>query len=165
MNQAINFFWTILCFIPVIAVWVRSYSGFYLWIVIGISAISLLIPTKWLQLSADPHFYQSLGVRFIRRFVQNGDYAKRHLRSQQRQYKAITTKTRATAYLGTVKMYERYHLYCFTFFLITTFYAVETYQHTLAVVVVISNIIYNILTILLQQYNRARITQLNKRVL
>ena len=73
MGQVINAFWTLLCFSPVAAIWLRYGSQNQLWVIIGLSLAALAIPSRWLQLSKDPAFYQQLGVRFIRKFVQNGD--------------------------------------------------------------------------------------------
>jgi hypothetical protein len=161
MNQAINFFWTILCFIPVIAFW-RGADIFWLYIFIGISVVSLLLPAKLLQLSRNPKFYESLGVKFIRKLVQSGDYANRLIRRKNPQYKLIKNKANVAQYMRTIIMYERYHFLCFIFFLLTTIYALIHLRYVFVMLIIISNIIYNVCPILLQQYNRARVLKLSK---
>jgi hypothetical protein len=162
MNQAINFFWTILCFIPVIGFWMAANSMQLLYILILLSFLSLLIPAKVLQLSRNPKFYEVLGVKFIRKLVQNGEYANRFIRKNNPQYKLIKDKAHAAAYMRTTIIYERYHFLCFTFFLLSAIYAIITMHYAFFSIIMFANIIYNISPILLQQYNRARVLKLNK---
>lgn len=98
-----------------------------------------------------------MGVKFIRKFVQNGQYVSRHLRKGNPDYKVIKNKATALQYQNTIVMYERFHLICFIFFVFTAAYALLGSQFTLAIIVLSANIIYNIYPILLQQYNRARL--------
>lgn len=163
MNQAVNFFWTILCFIPVIGFWLTADMALC-YIFIGVSIVSLLLPAKLLQLSNQPKFYEKLGIKLIRKFVQNGDYINAFLKKRHPQHKTIRGKAGATGYMNTVIMYERYHFLCFVFFLLTDFYAVKTAHYNLAFAIFLANIIYNICPILLQQYNRARVINLTNRI-
>lgn len=162
MNQAINFFWTIICFIPVIGFWMAANSTQLLYVLILLSFLSLLIPAKVLQLSRNPKFYEALGVKFVRKLVQNGEYANRFIRKSNPQYKLIKEKDQAAAYMRTIMMYERYHFLCFTFYMLSAIYAIITMHYAIFVVIMIANIIYNISPILLQQYNRARVLKINK---
>jgi hypothetical protein len=161
MNQAINFFWTIICFIPVIAFWMDA-DTFWLHIFIGISVVSLLLPAKLLQLSSNPKFYEGLGVKFIRKLVQGGDYANRLIKRKNPQYKLIKDKAHAAQYMRTIIMYERYHFMCFIFFLLTAIYALIYLRYGFFALIIIANIIYNVCPILLQQYNRARVLKFSK---
>jgi hypothetical protein len=148
MNQAVNFFWTILCFIPVIAYWFAANSLLWCFIFIGISVVSQFLPVSQMQLSRNPRFYENFGVKFVRKFVQN--------------YRIIKSKANAVQYMKTIMMYERYHFICFVFLSLTAIYALITSHYTLSVLILIANIIYNIYPILLQQYNRARVSKLMK---
>jgi hypothetical protein len=161
MNQAVNFFWTILCFIPVIGFWLTA-DMFTCYIFIGISIASLLLPAKLLQLSNQPKFYEKLGIKLIRKFVQNGEYINAFLKKRNPQYKTIHGKAGATSYMNTVIMYERYHFLCFVFFLLTGMFAIISARYTVAAFIFLANIIYNICPILLQQYNVVRIQKINK---
>jgi hypothetical protein len=161
MNQAINFFWTIICFIPVIAFWMDA-DTFWLYIFIGVSVVSLLLPAKLLQLSNDPKFYEGLGVKFIRKLVQGGDYANKLIRRKDPQYKLIKNKASVAQYMRTIIMYERYHFLCFIFFLLTAAYALIHLHYGFFMLIILANIIYNVCPILLQQYNRARVLKLSK---
>src|ERR1700743_2022404 len=109
MGQLINAFWTLLCFAPVVAYWYRAGSLIDLWLLLGLSLTGLVIPARWLQLSQQPAFYEKLGVKCIRRFVQDGDNFKCR--------KVIHNLESARRYQSTVRMYERFHLLCLIFFL------------------------------------------------
>jgi hypothetical protein len=162
MNQAVNFFWTILSFIPVMGFWLGEGITTWFYIFGGISIISLFLPELILQLSDNPKFYEGIGVRFIRKFVQDGDLVKRFIKKGKPQSNIIKNKTNALSYGSTIVMYERYHFLCFVFFLLTTFYAVYTAKYPLSLIIIMANIIYNICPIMLQQYNRARLLKLRK---
>ncbi|MGF7079935.1 hypothetical protein [Mucilaginibacter sp. UYCu711] len=148
MNQAVNFFWTILCFIPVIGFWLTA-DLFTCYVFIGVSAASLLLPAKLLQLSNQHKFYEKLGIKLIRKFVQNGEYINAFLKKRNPQYKIIRGKLGATGYMKTVIMYERYHFLCFIFFLLTDILAVISGRYSWAVFIFLANIVYNVCPILL----------------
>jgi hypothetical protein len=160
MNHAVNFFWTILGFTPVIGFWVAANSMRLCYIFIGISIVSLLLPARYLQLSNNPKFYVGLGVKLIRKFVQNGDVINKSIRKNNPQHTVIKGRTNALKYMHTVVMYERYHYMCFIFFLLTIVYAIIKAQYAFTLIIIIANIIYNICPLLLQQYNRARLAKL-----
>jgi hypothetical protein len=165
MNQIINFFWTIVCFAAVVVYWISAglSSGFYVFIAISfIPAILSQKTLNKLQLSKNTRFYERLGVRVIRRFVQHGDIANRISRKNKPGYQVITQKSNPAAYLKTIAMYERFHLMCLLFFLFTTVAALLDGRFIIAIMVMISNIIYNFYPILLQQFNRIRILRLTK---
>jgi hypothetical protein len=95
MNQLVNFFWTILCFIPVICFWLNADLS-VLYIFIAISILSLLLPARLLQLSNRPRFYERLGIKLVRKFVQNGEYINLLVRKFKPGHKIISNKTQAT---------------------------------------------------------------------
>jgi len=162
MNQAVNFFWSILCFFPVVWFWLDA-DILMCYIFIGISVLSLLIPARILQISYQPKFYQTLFIKQIRKFVQNGDLVNGLIRRSKPTHRTIKAKADASRYLSTVVMYERFHFLCLIFFLLTTIYALTQAKFWLSFAVIIANVIYNICPILLQQYNRARVLKLTKK--
>jgi hypothetical protein len=162
MNQAINFFWTILCFIPVIIFWILTNPAPYCYIFLLISILFQLVPLKVLQLSNNPAFYERLGVKFIRKFVQNGQYINSYIRHSNPGYKVVKHRKSASKYIKTAVMYERYHLICFVCFLLTAAYALALNSIWFFLLISLANVIYNISPILLQQYNKARINRMLK---
>ncbi|MEO3403603.1 hypothetical protein AAFN85_06850 [Mucilaginibacter sp. CAU 1740] len=116
------------------------------------------------QLSRSTAFYERLGVRFIRKFVQHGDIANSISRKNKPGYQVIAQKNDPAAYLKTTNMYERFHMMCLLFFLFTTAAAFVDRKFIMAAAITISNVIYNFYPVLLQQYNRIRIMRLTKTI-
>jgi hypothetical protein len=143
MNQAINFFWTILCMAPVVGFWVAIDNVLWCSIFVVISLLSLVIPAPLLQLSNDPKFYKSTGVKLIRKFVQNGELINRYIRKNNSQYNLIKGRQNAAKYMQTVVMYERYHFLCLVFFMLTAGFAVVQRYYGFAMLMSVANIIYN----------------------
>ncbi|HTQ28290.1 MAG TPA: hypothetical protein VMI35_09185 [Puia sp.] len=161
-NQSINSFWTACCFLPVGWFWFYNGPDRRLYWFIGVSLLVSVLPQKFLdlfQLSTQRKVYERLGVKIIRRLVQNGDWVKAGTRANSLQL--IQDTNGAKKYLNTLAMYERFHCCCFLFFLLTAVYAWYRDHTMLAIGIMVTNLLYNVSAILLQQYNRLRI----KRVL
>ena len=164
INQFVNFFWTILCFIPVLIYWFSNYT-YWLYIFILFSLIFALLPGsifRRFQLNNSTAFYERLGVRFIQKFVQNGTYVNRAIRKNNPEYKLIKDRTQARQYLNTINMYERYHMLCFIFFALTFIHAFISQRYIAAVLILVVNVIYNVCPILIQQYNKLRVMRIFK---
>jgi hypothetical protein len=165
LNQLINFVWTILCFAAVIAYWIDMYSGQWLYFFVAFSISCGFLPAGFfrsIQLSKNAAFYEKAGVRWIRKFVQNGDFVNKTSRNAGEKPNVIKNRTAIEKYLKTIDMYERYHFVCFVFFLLTSFHAAFHKAVLYSALISICNFLYNILPILLQQYNRIRILKLKK---
>ncbi len=163
-NQFINVFWSLFAFAPIIWFWkmvgINHWFIFFLAIAIACS----LIPRKLLEkvrISDDLVVYERFGVKFIRKFVQNGDWIKSLPSSASKPQ--IRNTLQAYNYLKTVAMYERFHWMCFAFFLNSAFYAFLCGYVLLGIWITVANIIYNVTSILLQQYNRLRLNGLIKK--
>lgn len=167
LNQFINFFWTILSFTPVLWFWIQDGINPYFYLFIVIALVVGILPEKLLNrlmLSSNRKFYEGLGVKFIRKFVQNGDAVKSMLNNRNRFI--INGVFQARQYLKTIAMYERFHWVCFTFFLLTAIRCFFNGRFNPGVAILATNILYNVSTILLQQYNKIRIkVLLNKRTI
>lgn len=160
MNQAINFFWTTICFGPVIICWCFAGSLTPCYWFLALSCACLFIPMRWLQLSYHPAFYSAIGIKLFRKFVQNGDYANRLARKKDPGYRVIKNKQGPESYIKTLAMYHAYHFACLVFFTLTIVYAIIHGQWLLATLTIIANTLYNVYPLLLQQYNRARIAKI-----
>ncbi|WP_221391941.1 hypothetical protein [Dyadobacter sp. NIV53] len=165
LNQLINVFWTATSFAVVIYYWERyiSEKGIHwpLYVIISLSVLVYLFPGRWFSaftLSNKRRTYERLGVRFILWFVQNGTFVARVRRN--RTEALISNRKSASTYLTTIAMQERYHYCCFVFFLLSTGSAFLIGKITLALLILLSNLVYNVCPILLQQYNRLRINLL-----
>jgi hypothetical protein len=162
MNQAINAFWTALAFIPIFAFWsgVSFVPWFYIFIAVATAA--LFIPARLIQLSNRARFYERLGVKTIRKLVQNGDLVNRFIRKKSPNYKVVKDRAAAVRYLRSVTMYERFHFFFFIYFLLVAGYAIARNKYQLGGIILVMNIIYNMCPMLLHQYNKLKISRLEK---
>ncbi|RYU96325.1 glycosyl-4,4'-diaponeurosporenoate acyltransferase CrtO family protein [Emticicia agri] len=165
-NQLINFFWTILAFVPVVYFCYQYLPLRLLYVFGGISCIVIFIPVSWLnqiQLSQSSKVYARIGIRFIKKYTQDGDRVNQFIKKQHPQYKYIANKHDIKKLIGKSYMQEKFHYLIFIFFLCLTIYALMLGLIGWAVFIAIANIIYNLYPIFLQQYNRIRINYLLKR--
>lgn len=150
LNQILNIGWTILGFLPVYYFWSLHGIGWPFYALLLISFTAFILPEKLfsrLKISKDLRVYRRLGVKFIRRFAQDGDFqAKKGIRG----------------YLNKIRMFERYHFCCLIFFQASSVYACYFEEYLLAFLIFLCNILYNVFPILLQQYNRMRIIKILK---
>ncbi|HAO07655.1 MAG TPA: hypothetical protein DCQ50_11825 [Chryseobacterium sp.] len=161
INHIINFFWTLLAFYPVLDYW--YHTGINNWFIVSIFISTLIgfAPGKFyrqLHFSKRRSFYENLGVKIIRKFVQNGDLVKKV--QTEKESTIIKDVASAKKYLLTLEMYSRFHWVCFFFFLFSSFHAIFTGQALSSFVMLLANILYNITAILLQQYNKMRIQRI-----
>lgn len=161
INQIINFFWTFLCFAPVLWFWIKEGMNMYFYSFLSISLLVGILPNSILDLlmfGSSKKFYEKLGVKYIVKFVQNGSVVKNLTNKQG--YVIINGKSQARQYLKTISMYERFHWICLLFFTLTTTYCLFHGYFRTGGVITVSNIFYNLCPILLQQYNKIRIRKI-----
>ena len=145
-NQCINFFWTILCFAPVLSFWIKNGIDQRLYIFMAISCLAALTPEQVLnrlQISKRQKFYHKIGIKIVQKLVQDGQWSGDLRR-----------------YLSTIAMYERFHWCCFLFFTATTIYGYPSSNWAWKLGILIANLLYNVYPILLQQYNKMRIKRI-----
>lgn len=152
LNQTLNVVWTIIGFFPVCYFWFLHGVDWPFYVLVLFSIASCFLPEtiyRKLTISKNQRVYKRLGVKFIRRFAQDGDFQGGRA-------------TGVKAYLSKIQMFERYHFCCLIFFQVSSVYACYFEQYTLAFAIFFCNIIYNVYPILLQQYNRIRILKFLK---
>jgi hypothetical protein len=165
-NQLINFFWSILAFAPIVYFCYQYLPPKLLYIFSGISCLVIFLPTSLLnkiQLSQSSQAYTQIGIRFIKKYTQDGDLVNRIIKNQHPQYKYVENKQAIKKLIGKSYMQEKFHYLVFVFFLCIMVYAILLGLIGWAIFIGIANIIYNLYPIFLQQYNRIRINSLLKR--
>ena len=158
-NQILNGFWTVLAFIPVLQYWIRHYSGPALFWVLAVSMVPLFLPGRWfdsLQLSPRRSFYESLGIRRMLAFTQDGYLVNRLIRKKDPDYRTVRSRADLRGLKSRMLVYEKYHWTCFVFFLLTFFLALRVGEYGLAGLVMLANAGYNVVPVLIQQYNAVR---------
>lgn len=164
LNLFINLFWTILSFMVIGWYWglhfAENRSHWVLTTSIVLSMLVFFLPSKWLStltLSKHRKTYEKLGLKFFRHFIQDGTLVNRHLRKHRKDFGVIRNRDHALSYLRTIAMQERYHYCCLVLFTSTSLCAIITGRPFLGLLLFMSNMLYNVYPILLQQYNRLRI--------
>jgi hypothetical protein len=118
LNHTLNFIWTGLCFLSVLWHWIPFGMDLWFYLILAFSLLLGFLPGKGiqkLQLSNDRKFYERVGVKYIKRFVQDGDLVKKQA-GKKVAFRVIKSRSQAIKYLKTISMYERYHLIGFAFF-------------------------------------------------
>jgi Glycosyl-4,4'-diaponeurosporenoate acyltransferase len=107
--------------------------------------------------------YERLGVRFFRRFMLQGDYYNRALRSDDPAHRVITGRASANRYDAQTRAAERGHLISLIVGAVITAYGLCLGFFHFAVLFTASNAIFNVYPIMLQRYTRARIDRIRCR--
>ncbi|QKZ13912.1 hypothetical protein [Spirosoma sp. KUDC1026] len=166
-NQLINFFWTILAFAPIGYFCYVALPVNWLYTFLAISLLVFFLPPSFfraIQLSNTTAIYQRLGLRTVRKYTQNGILVNHLIRRREAAYNTVRTLS-VKSHLSKASANERFHTVVFVFFLLTTVYALIYSYWIWAIVFTISNLVYNVYPILLQQYNRIRFRRLADRQL
>lgn len=161
VNQSINVLWTVFAFIPVLWFWIEIGVDYWFYAFLLLAVLFSILPQKIFMkfnIGRSRKIYERCGVKTFRKYVQDGDWGNSLINkpSSTRFYDVIEVKK----YLTTIAMYERYHWPCFIFFLGSAIYAIFLGLALFGIWLTAVNIIYNITSILLQQYNRIRIDSL-----
>ncbi|SDG90719.1 hypothetical protein SAMN04487996_12536 [Dyadobacter soli] len=171
LNQLINVLWTIVSFSVVGCYWgmyfAEKRTGFMLYVIVFVSVIAFHVPAKLisaLNLSSNTRAYERVGIRAMRWLVQDGMLVSRVNRYMGKSHRTVRNRQDAGSYLVKIAMQERFHYSCFVFFTLSSFSALSTGKMGMALLMTVSNIIYNLYPILLQQYNRLRIKRVLSRL-
>jgi len=160
-NAIPNFFWSIVCLAPVAVFCYQQVSASCFYWVLGICSLSILLPRAFfdrIQLGDTPAIYHKAGVHFINRFTQHGVIINRMIRKKYPGYSAAGRSRGALAkHVGLTYMFEKFHFLLFLFFMVMMVYALLKGAIGWALILLITNILYNVYPMLLQQYVRVKI--------
>ena len=131
----------------------------YLAIFIAITYMISLLPKKFykkIQFSQDTDFYRKLGVKKFKKFSTNGDYINQLIKKSYPTYRNLVNIESIENKFEETYTIERSHTVLFVFCFLTSIHAFMVNSTSLAILIFISNIIFNFYPNLLQQYNRIR---------
>ena len=154
-NLIINLFWTTVCCVPVVSLWYLYYHPAILFVSLAVSILPILIPAKYfilLQISRSRRFYESLSIKSFQSLTQDGRLAATLAKSKNQH-----TRSAHKNYKSKIAMYEKFHLFCLAFFIASFVYAIYQQAFLISLLIFVSNIIYNVIPILIQQYNKLRL--------
>lgn len=105
-----------------------------------------------------------LGVHWINKFTQNGEIINQIVRKRFPEYKVVSRKTPSINKLvGQTYLFEKFHFMLFIFFTLITILAIIKVEPGWALLITITNLIYNVYPCLLQQYIRIKLSNLHKK--
>jgi hypothetical protein len=165
-NIVPNVVWSAINLTPVIAFCVGEIKTLYILLLFGISLFMGMLPISffnYIQVSYSTTFYKNIGIKFVRKYTQDGDLVNRLIRKKFGYYKVIRDNRSAESYISRTYSYERFHFIFFTFFILVSLVALTRKDFYQFMLIMITNILYNIYPILLQQYNRIRIMNISIR--
>ncbi|MEJ7692756.1 hypothetical protein [Daejeonella sp.] len=156
LNYVVNFFWTIIGFLPLTIYWWQTPLTFSFYCFLMVSVFLANVPERMIhqfRFSSKRRIYELVGVRLVRKFVQDGDYIRKGNHW-------VRSKAAAEKYLLRILMYERFHTLCFLFFTFSMTHALLNARIKLGLMILFCNVFFNVYPLLLQQYNRLRILRL-----
>jgi hypothetical protein len=158
-NAVPNVFWSVLCFIPVSVFCYQVMARAWMYGFLAVSLLAAAMPAsslRYFELSSDPSIYRRLGLKWVNRFVQNGSVINGILRRRYPNFRTIRTRATMKEIMASTYRAERFHLAMLFFFLLSALYAVAVRHVGWAALITLTNVVYNLYPIGLQQYVRAR---------
>ncbi|MBX6381185.1 MAG: hypothetical protein IRZ01_10985 [Thermoflavifilum aggregans] len=167
VNQCINALYTIVFFFPVIIFWINHSNRIdnaLMWILI-VSLCVYFIPYRCfshLQLSKKKSFYRKLYIHKFQDFTQQGRYVRLIIQKLSGTASCQDQKKHLQQLKSQIRAFEVFHVSAFIFFTGTCVVSLSQHTYTLACIIFISNLIYNGIPILIQQYNKLRLSQITR---
>lgn len=101
--------------------------------------------------------YEALGVRLFRWFVPDGDLANKWRRRREPNFRIITNRRLAAAFVRRTKLSEKSHLVLLLMGCLSTVFALQIGWRGWAVYLGVGNVLVNLYPVLLQRYTRTRL--------
>ncbi len=158
-NGVLNVFWSLIAFGPLAVFCYRFMDRPFLYAAAIASVLSLAVPDSWLrllELGSRPAAYRRFGVHLINRFVQHGSLVNRLAGHRSSKVQMLRRDVMRDGLVGATYFRERFHLSMLLFFQLTALYAAAHRQTIWSLAITMTNVIYNLYPIWLQQYIRLR---------
>lgn len=165
-NAVANVGWSVIGLTPIFIYCYQQLPVEKLIVFVAVAVIPVFSPRyllQKLQISNDQGWYKRMGIHHINRWTQNGILIKRKLSRQfGTQAPRVRSKRRMDALISQTFMFERFHWMLFIIFTLVMAAALLRGHIIWGLVLLMSNIIYNVCPNLLQQYLRLRLQQLSR---
>lgn len=154
--------WSIINLTP-ISVYCYSHLEIkFFYIFLAVSSIAVFLNNRFLdkiQIGKSVKIYKVLGVPYINRIAQNGVIINNYIKRKYPSHKIVSNKKDSiSSLINQTYMFEKFHLILFLFFCFTFIYALAASNYIWAVIILFTNVAYNIYPNLLQQYIRIKLT-------
>jgi hypothetical protein len=161
-NMIPNLFWSAINLAPISVYCYTLLQPKLFWIFLGTSLFALFLPNKMLdrlRIGRTRRIYKRLGVHWVNKITQNGELINKWVRKKYPDHKAVTPdRASISKLISQSYLFEKFHLIVFLFFGFTNIHALVKGHWGWAVVILLTNIAYNVYPNLLQQYMRMRLS-------
>ena len=165
-NQIPNVVWTVLCLGPVAYYSSVAMPLKYLYSALVISLAAFFLPRAFfdaIHLSRKPQTYEALGIRFVKKFTQDGDLINAIVRKKHPHHRTFDNAALIRKHLSKGYFMEKFHFVLFLFFVLSSLYAYVQGHIGWGIGITVANLVYNVYPNLLQQYNRLRLQRIRQR--
>ena len=160
-NMIPNVVWSVLNLVPISIYCYNKVDHRSLYIFMILSVIPAIFPNSFydrIQVGRTTRIYKRLGVGFVNKLAQNGTIINRLIKKKFPGYKMILyERSSIHKLLQQTYLFEKFHFIMFLFFILVTFYAFLKGHFLWAIVISITNVLYNIYPNFLQQYIRLKL--------
>lgn len=160
-NTLPNMLWSALGLVPISIFCYTRMNTKLFWLFIGISFFPVFLSNTFInkiQIGRKTTTYQKLRVDLVQQLSQNGVVINRLIRKRFPGYKAVRKDPRSiNRLLKQTYAFEKFHYMLFLFFSMAGIYALMEGYIGWAVIILLTNLLYNIYPILLQQYIRLKL--------
>lgn len=159
-NAVPNVFWSVAGFLPISIFCYQYVARPWLYGLLAASLLVYAVPVAWFrywQLSSGPARYRRLGVPLVNELTQHGGLVNGWLRRRYPHYRHVRGRASLRALVSTSYQQERFHLALLLFFGFISLYAAAWGYADWALLILATNVGYNLYPIWLQQYLRVRL--------
>ena len=160
--------WSLICLFPISIFCYRLMDLSWFYTFLAISFSGYFFPKSFfrkIHIGKTTRFYEKAGINFFKKFTQNGDIVNNLIKKKYPDYKVIAAnKMSIKKFLAQSFMFEQFHFVGFLFFVFAMIYALVNLYFWWVIVIGLTNIVYNIYPILLQQYLRRRFTAMADKI-
>ena len=157
-----NLFWSAISLIPLAYFCYGRMPAKTVYIFLAISFIAYLLPQRFydaIQVK-DLRLLKKTGIEFVLKYAQYGEIINNIIRKKFPGYKVVYDRKTLRSQYNKTYGFERFHFMVLLFFLFVIVYALVNRNYIWAMILFVTNIIYNVYPILLQHYTRLRIAAL-----
>jgi hypothetical protein len=166
-NMIPNVVWSVINLVPIAIYCYNLVDPRSLYIFIAVSIIPGFFPNSFydrIQIAGTTRIYKKLGVNFINKVAQNGAIINRLIKKKFPGHKMIIhDRSSINELLKQTYLFEKFHFIMFVFFILVTVYALVRNHFYWALIILVTNVLYNIYPNLLQQYIRLKLRLYKKR--
>ena len=161
-NLLLNLFWSALSLIPLCVFCYERLETRLLLLFTGLSLLPAFLSRSAidkLQLAKRARTYKKLGVALVQYVSQNGVFVNYLIRKRHPGHKVVSRKKNVMeALLKQTYVFEKFHLIGLVFFCLAGVYALYIGLVGWSLVLLLTNLVYNVYPILLQQYIRLKLS-------